>query len=176
MTRTVFSIISIASSPTVPGEKFAFSSHLPSYAFEWDAKKPPRLVIVTAETPKNVSRLREFASDGGTILFVVTDAGRAETLAGLAGVSPWEIDESAAGADVMLGEIAFSHPLFAPLAGAQFNDFTKIRFKKHRHIDPDQLAGSRVLARFENNDAAVIEAIDRPRTTHHYGERMAARR
>ena len=42
----------------------------------------------------------------------------------------------------MLGEIKFDHPLFAPLAGAQFNDFTKIRFWKHRVIKPESLGGS----------------------------------
>ena len=139
-------------------------SHSPSEAIDLNAKHPPRLVIVTAETPRNVSRLREFASGGGTILWVATNPGHAETLAGLAGVIPWEIDDSTNGAEVMLGEIAFDHPLFASLAGAQFNDFTKIRFKKHRRIDPVRLGESRVLARFENNDAALIEkTIDRGR-------------
>lgn len=147
-----------------PRRQIRILSHSPSQAFDSDAKKPPLLVILTAETPQNVTRLREYVVGGGTILFVATAPGRADTLAGLAGVSPWEIDEAATRADMMLGEIAFDHPLFASLAGAQFNDFTKIRFKKHRRIDPDQLAGSRVLARFENNDAAVIEKnIDRGR-------------
>jgi hypothetical protein len=59
--------------------------------------------------------------------------------------------------DVMLGEIAFDHPLFAPHAGAQFNDFTKIHFWKYRRINADALGGARVLARFENGDAAVAE-------------------
>ena len=57
----------------------------------------------------------------------------------------------------MLGEIAFDHPLFASLAAAQFNDFTKIRFFKYRRIDGEKLGDSRVLARFENHDAALIE-------------------
>jgi hypothetical protein len=147
-----------------PRRQIRILSHSPSQAFDSDVKNPPRLVILAAETPKNVSRLRAYLVGGGTILCVATAPGRAETLAGLAGVSPWEIAESATGGDVMLGEIAFDHPLFAPLAGAQFNDFTKIRFKKHRRIDPDRLAGSRVIARFENNDAAFIEkTIDRGR-------------
>jgi hypothetical protein len=140
-----------------PRRQMRIHSHLPSQAFDSDPKDPPRLVIVTAETPQNVSRLRDYLRGGGTILCVATAPGRAVTLAGLAEVSPWEIDESASGAELMLGEIAFHHPLFAPFAGAQFNDFTKIRFKKHRLIDPDRLTGSQVLARFENNDAAVIE-------------------
>ncbi len=57
----------------------------------------------------------------------------------------------------MLGEIAFDHPLFSPLAGAQFSDFTKIHFWKHRRIKPAAIVGARVLARFENGDPAVLE-------------------
>jgi hypothetical protein len=57
----------------------------------------------------------------------------------------------------MLGEIVFDHPLFAPFAGAQFNDFTKIHFWKYRRINTQLLGGARVLARFENGDAAAVE-------------------
>ncbi len=93
---------------------------------------------------------------GGTLLFVAGAPGRAETLATIAGVAPWAIEE-ATSRDVMLGEIKFDHPLFAPLAGAQFNDFTKIHFWKHRLIEPESLGDVKVLARFEAGDAAVIE-------------------
>jgi hypothetical protein len=48
--------------------------------------------------------------------------------------------------------------LFASLAGAQFNDFTKIRFWKHRWLDAKALGEPiRVLARFEGGDPAIIE-------------------
>ncbi len=85
---------------------------------------------------------------GGTLLFVAAAPGRAETLATIAGVAPWAIEE-APSKDVMLGEIKFDHPLFAPLAGAQFNDFTKIHFWKHRLIKPESLGEANVIARFE---------------------------
>ena len=39
----------------------------------------------------------------------------------------------------MLGQIAFDHPLFAPMAGPHFNDFTQIHFWKYRQIKPEQL-------------------------------------
>ena len=82
------------------------------------------------------------------MLYVVTAPGRHETLAGLAGVPPWDIEAALIDrGDVMLGEIAFDHPLFAPLAGAQFNDFTKIRFWKYRRIEASRLGdGSRAGA------------------------------
>src|SRR5205085_4018031 len=69
----------------------------------------------------------------------------------------WEVAEATLDRDVMLGAIAFDHPLFAPLAGAQFNDFTKIHFWKYRKIGSEALGAARVLARFENGDPAVVE-------------------
>ncbi len=90
-------------------------------------------------------------------MYVATTPGPAGALAALADVAPWDVAEGTVGRDVMLGEIAFDHPLFAPLAAAQFNDFTKIHFWKYRRIDPKSLGEGRVLARFENGDAAMIE-------------------
>jgi hypothetical protein len=58
---------------------------------------------------------------------------------------------------VMLGEIAFDHPLFSSFAAAQFNDFTKIHFWKYRRIGAGALGEARMLARFETGDPAIIE-------------------
>jgi hypothetical protein len=57
----------------------------------------------------------------------------------------------------LLGEISFDHPFFAPLAGPQFNDYTKIRFWKYRRIPSEALGDARVLARFDSGDPAVLE-------------------
>ncbi|WP_422927740.1 BatA domain-containing protein [Singulisphaera sp. PoT] len=125
----------------------------------FDPAKPPALVIMTsAETSAdNVRRLKGYAERGGTILGVVTASGKGGPLATIAGDAPWEVSESQAGRDFMLGEIGFDHPLFAAFAGAQFNDFTKIHFWKYRRIDPKGLGDVRVVARFEEGDPAVIE-------------------
>ncbi len=139
-------------------------SAVPSKRLAWDAKTPPRLVIVAAESAVNLGGLSAYLRAGGTVLDVVTAAGRSETLAGLCGVAPFDIEEATVGRDVMLGEIAFDHRLFAPLAGAQFNDFTKIHFWKYRRIKGDRLGESRVLARFETSDPALIEkSVDKGR-------------
>jgi Aerotolerance regulator N-terminal/von Willebrand factor type A domain len=143
-----------------PRQTVSVVARKPSETVDWKSTKAPELVVVAVETPHNVRGLAEYMSAGGTVLYVLTTPGRHETLAGLAGVPPWNIEEAAlARGDVMLGEIAFDHPLFASLAAAQFNDFTKIRFWKYRRIDGPRLGESRVLARFENSDAAVIEKL-----------------
>ncbi len=116
------------------------------------------LVIVTSETtPANARRLREYAQGGGTVLWVPHGPGRAETLAIVADVSSVNIEETGRETDVMLREIAFDHPLFAPFAAAQFNDFTKIHFWRHRRLSDRALGESRVLARFEDGDIALLE-------------------
>jgi hypothetical protein len=130
----------------------------PNAALNWDAKEIVPLIVLSSDTtPDNISRLQAYVRDGGTLLYVIAKPGRATTLAALAQVSPWDVEEAALVRDTMLGEIAFDHPLFAPLSGPQFNDFTKIHFWKHRRVDPRSLGDARVIAKFENGDAAVIE-------------------
>ncbi|SIO41383.1 N-terminal double-transmembrane domain-containing protein [Singulisphaera sp. GP187] len=130
----------------------------PAEALTLEAPRSLPLVILTSETTtENARKLRAYAQAGGTVLDVVTTAGKAETLAALLDVAPWKIEEGAVNRDVMLGEIAFDHPLFSALAAAQYNDFTKIHFWKYRHLDTDKVKDSRVLARFENGDPAIVE-------------------
>ena len=124
------------------------------------ARSSVPLVIVTTETGgANARRLEEYVRGGGTLLYVVTAPGRARDTChdcGRRSLGHCGIELSR----VMLGEIKFDHPLFAPFAGAQFNDFTKIHFWKHRLFTPESLGDAKVLARFETGDAAVIEKTD----------------
>ncbi len=116
------------------------------------------LVVLTSETTAvNARRLRDYLLDGGNVLDVIARAGPVSSLATLADVAPWDVEDGPAGRDVLLGEIAFDHPLFAPLAAPQFNDFTKIHFWKYRRLKADALGEARVVARFENGDPAVVE-------------------
>jgi hypothetical protein len=51
----------------------------------------------------------------------------------------------------------FGHPILAPLANSQFNDFSKVRFWRHRKFDGLDLAGWRVVAWFGENQPAWME-------------------
>jgi hypothetical protein len=130
----------------------------PSAEFSYDPARPPALVILAGETTAaNRRRLEAYLRGGGTVLYVARSAGPAAVLAELAGAQPIELAEAPVAGDVMLGEIRFDHPLFAPLAGPEFNDFTKIHFWKYRKLDEAKLPGAKVLARFEKGDPAVVE-------------------
>jgi hypothetical protein len=120
-------------------------------------RKTPLVVLGSGTTPENRERLKSYMRDGGTVLLVLNQAFAAETLAALADAPGVEAEEAEVGRDVMLGAIDFAHPLFAPFAAPQFNDFTKIHFWKYRKLDPEALGDAGVLARFENGDPALIE-------------------
>jgi hypothetical protein len=58
---------------------------------------------------------------------------------------------------LLLGDINFTHPLFAPFANPRYNDFTKIHFWKHRAVGLKAPPATTVVARFDNGDPAVLE-------------------
>jgi hypothetical protein len=132
----------------------------PAVALNLAAGKSLPLVVLAGETTdENVGRLRAYMQGGGTLLDVISSPGKSATLAALADLATAGEIESVS-RDLMLREVAFDHPLFAPFAGAQFNDFTKIHFWNHRRIDEAALGGVSVLARFEDGDPALVEKAE----------------
>lgn len=114
------------------------------------------LVVVSGEvSPETLAGLQRYLKNGGTVL--VTVAGPTTALASLAGVASWTVEEAAVKKYAMLRDIAFDHPLFAPLAGPQYGDFTKVHFWKHRRLAESQVGGARVLAKFDGGDPAILE-------------------
>jgi len=117
-----------------------------------------RLVIVSgALAPDRCAEVRQFATNGGTVLFVMNDAASSDTLGQLVGASETGVTEAAVANYSMFSQIDFEHPLFAPFADPRFGDFTKVRFWKHRHLPAGELSGARVIARFDDNDPAILE-------------------
>lgn len=96
-------------------------------------------------------------STGDLVVAVLTSTAQAPALAKLAGVESVKLEEAASDNYAMLAAIDFKHPLFAPFADPRFSDFTKIRFWHHRKLDATQLPGSRVVAKFDSGDAAVLD-------------------
>ena len=116
------------------------------------------LVVVAAEpTAEQAESLLRHVEAGGTVLWVVQSAEPSATFAKLLGAADVRIDEATVNNYTMLGQIAFNHPLFAAMAGPQFNDFTQIYFWKYRRLAGFDPAGVSIVARFENGDPAVLE-------------------
>jgi hypothetical protein len=117
-----------------------------------------QLMIVTDPLPEErVGVVQSFLKDGKTVLFAMRTPGAAPAIARLAGVAQLPAEEAPADRYALLGQIDFEHPLFAPFADPRFSDFTKIHFWKHRRIATDPLPGARVLARFDDGNAALVQ-------------------
>lgn len=119
-----------------------------------ELRAAPLVVLAGTPSPETAAALDQYLRDGGTVLLVVTAAA---PLPALAGATQQPVEESRATNYAMLRDVAFDHPLFAPLAGPQFGDFTKVHFWKHRRLTDAHLPGARVLARFDDGDPAVLE-------------------
>ena len=113
-------------------------------------------VIPASLDADEVKAVREWLAGGKTALFVLTNAQSGTTLAALAGAAGIEVSE-AAGDYALLGEVDFTHPIFAPFADPRFSDFSRIHFWKHRRwtIPPDLPA--RVLAKFDDGAPALAQ-------------------
>jgi hypothetical protein len=124
---------------------------------------PPFLVIGSKLSPERLEEASRFLSAGGAALLAAGDvetAAMLPQLVGAAGEFAGSIDEAQLDDFALLGEIDFGDPLFAPFADPRFGDFTGIHFWRHRRIDAKAIpenASPRVLARFENGDAALVE-------------------
>ncbi len=117
-----------------------------------------RLAIISSTlSEEHSSEVRQFLTNGGTALLVMNDPQTAKTLGQLTGAPDVRATEATVANYAMIGQMDFTHPLFAPFADPRFGDFTKIRFWKHRKLPTDQLPGARILASFDDNDPAILE-------------------
>lgn len=117
-----------------------------------------RLVVMTeAVADDMLDRLRKFVESGGRLLYVLKGVSTGQSAAKLVQIDAVEIEEAANKNYVLLGRIAFDHPLFTPFADPRFSDFTKIHFWKHRRLKLGHDTRSRVIAAFDNGDPFLVE-------------------
>jgi hypothetical protein len=102
-------------------------------------------------------KLHEAVFAGKTVLFVLREGASAADLGKVLGADNIRSEEARVNNYAILGEIDFSHPVFAAFVDSRFSDFSRIHFWKYRKLDPADLAGARTLARFDAGDPAVLE-------------------
>jgi hypothetical protein len=116
------------------------------------------LVVVASEPSQEQAReLKQYIESGGTALVVPTEARSLTALSSIVNQPEMKVDEATVEGYAMLGKVDFAHPLFAPMAGANFNDLTQIHFWRYRRLDAAKVGGATVLAEFENGDPALVE-------------------
>lgn len=122
----------------------------------------PRLIVVTRTLSEaEQQQLTAAVEQGATLIVVPQDRAAAATL--LNWLPEWELgpEPLPTGKEdfQLLGEIDFTHPLFAPFANPRYNDFTRIHFWRSL---PLQLRASvpattRMMARFDNGTPWLLE-------------------
>jgi hypothetical protein len=125
----------------------------------WEFDDVPRFVVITDKiSDAQQKAVDQYLAQGGHALVVL----KTEELVSQLG--PWlgnvtlddDASEKSSSSDyAMLGQIDFRHPLFVPFAGARYNDFTRIRFWKHRAVNIDEVENASVIARFEDQTPAL---------------------
>lgn len=132
-------------------------SRIPRAGASKDSPSTPPLIIIARETTSaEESVLKSMAESGSTLLWVCPSQSPSSGLGRLLGKSG-SVKESPSNRFALFKDIAFGHPLFAPLAGPQFGDFTKIQIWKRRELPSDWVEGGQILARFDDSQPAIME-------------------
>ena len=144
--------------PVTRRERVEIIPHRTAEAVPAFQQQQAQLLVVAGESSDAaIATAREFARSGKIVLLSMTGVADAKTIGRLLEAPSLTATEAPVKEYALLAEIDFQHPLFAPFADPRFSDFTKIHFWKYRRIDATALPGSRVLAKFEKGDPALIQ-------------------
>ncbi|HWB09442.1 MAG TPA: BatA domain-containing protein [Pirellulales bacterium] len=152
-----------------PLRKIEVSTHRPDEAWAGAAARPGLVVVTSALSAQAGHSLSDYVNKGGTVLAFLKDEAVITSLSTFFDdVAPVHADVANGGKDAestnsdrhlysLLGEIDFTHPLFAAFANPRYSDFTKIHFWRHRAVTVTEPATTRIVARFDNGDPAILE-------------------
>jgi hypothetical protein len=143
--------------PEAPRQQVQIGRPCTNSAFSAELLNEARFAVIADKlAPEEVAALRPWLMRGNSALLVLTDAQMAPTLAAVAGLS--EVQMTEAGGDyALLGDVDFSHPIFAPFADPRFSDFTHIHFWKHRRWEIPTGTPAHVLAKFDDGSPALAQ-------------------
>jgi hypothetical protein len=102
--------------------------------------------------------LRSFVEDGGGLLVVMGERIRwPSELAELLPGAFTEPRDLAGGSGGRLGHLEFDHPVFEIFSGPRTGDFSGARFFRSRDFQMAEVDDVRILARFDDGSAALVE-------------------
>lgn len=142
-----------------PTRKVQLTTQAPD-AFLISPVDPPRLVVVTAALPPaGFEVLDQYLRRGGTALMAPASAEAAAALTKFDSAIEHIASAATTREDgyLILADIDFAHPLFAPFSSPQFSDFTKIHFWNHQRFGVRDASAVQIVARFDNGDPALWE-------------------
>ncbi|MCY3005122.1 MAG: BatA domain-containing protein [Planctomycetota bacterium] len=155
-----------------PGLVVQWEHKDPSDSLESDSQAPPRWVVASSDlSPTCAQRLKPWIEQGLHVLWVLdrpwqAEDARATDLNDANAVSVLKnwFDEDSIGiseADSsryhLLQDIDMTHPVFSAFADPKYNNFSKVRFWHHRRMEGIDSESWRVLAKFDDGQAAMLQ-------------------
>lgn len=137
----------------------------PTDAVDPKAMNEARLYFVADAVPPSLAAaLRDQVASGKTLVVAPRNPAALASIAPLFQQATLAVEEYIPKSYALLGTLDFQHPILAPFADPRFSDFARIHFWRYRKWDASTLPGAHVVARFDNQDPALVEvAIDRGR-------------
>ena len=147
-----------------------FQSREPASQEPWPSAENTPLIVASHDlSTSDLDGLANYLNQGGNLLWVWDSVASVKSgvsqskpfdytvgLEKLSGLSDFKVSEAEVRQYAMLESIDFKHPLFADLSDSKFNDFSKIRFWKHRRLETQQHDAWRILAKFDDGSPALI--------------------
>lgn len=127
-----------------------------------DPRSIPLIFATGSIDQPTTEALLAYVRGGGRLVYVIPAAdepgGVQPTLRGLLASDLVTVTESQVSDYAMWARIEFAHPLFAPLSGPEFNDFSRIRFWAHRNLSslPEDC---QTLVAFDDGSPAIVERL-----------------
>lgn len=162
--------------PETPRRKVVITDVSAAKPLEILPAQRPHLIVATTISESHQAALRSFIETGGVALLIAANAESSKPVLSflpgveiLTGVDKGEVEKTAAGSSAtapvpagkipfaLLGDIDFSHPVFAAFADPRFADFTKVRFWHHQRFQIQPEAKAIVFARFDDQAPALWE-------------------
>jgi len=142
-----------------PSQVVRYEARAPGSDAVWPTPSQSPLIVASHHaTMPDLIELAKYIEVGGNVLWVLDAASEKLTdgLRSLTGESSISVSEAKVKNYAMLEQIDFRHPLFADLSSSRFNDFTKVRFWKHRKLELQDDKGWQTLARFDDGSPALL--------------------
>jgi hypothetical protein len=132
---------------------------LPSDRWRIVADLDPSVALVVTDQIDRLDRqTAAYVSGGGSLFLTPSHASSAATWNQLFAESTGIRLSETINVATTLSEIDLAHPIFSPLRGPRFNDFSAVRYKSHLTAEIEPGASTRILAAFDTGRPAILEA------------------
>jgi Aerotolerance regulator N-terminal/von Willebrand factor type A domain len=145
--------------------KVTFANRSVTDKTAWPSQVEAPLIVVSDKGLDDIEGLGQAIAQGTHVLWVLdrpisSDGDGSlitEKIGKLAGAGLISIEEAQVKDYSMLSRVDFAHPLFVELADPKYNDFTKVRFWRHRKVTLSDSNMWRNLASFDDDSSALLE-------------------